>query len=258
MGEGTRGEMERALFLSRLANPLPGGFQRLYFGAEFCPWAFPAPATVRAALLAARGAGWAFTLATPILAESSLPRLRTLLAEIAPLLRPGDEVLISDLGVLDLIRETAPDLPVALGRVLSGQKRGPQILDLEPSSGAMRYFRQGSWYGKEAVALLVELGICRVELDNLFQGIEPLPTLLKGSLHLPYAMVASSRNCPWRPAGETTCGAPCGEVFTLVTPASPVPLYQGGNTQFLRNEAPPAGVEQLGIDRLVIHPQIPR
>lgn len=250
--------MERALFLNRLVTPLPEGFQRLYFGAEFCPWAFPRLETIGEALSASRAAGWSFTLATPVLAESVLPQIRRILVEIAPLLRPGDEILVSDLGAVALAREAAPDIPLILGRVLSGQKRGPQILDLELSADAMRYFRQGSWYGGETVALLGEIGVRRVELDNLLQGFDPLPAPLAGSLHLPYAMVTSSRNCPWRPAGSPGCDSGCGEVFTLREAGSAILLYQGGNTQFLHNDTLPPDPRKLGIDRLVFHPRLPR
>jgi len=251
--------MERALFLNRLDGALPAGFSRLYFGAEFCPWMLPPLAALRQALEAARSAGIAFTLATPVLIETSLAPLRRLLAEFLPLLGDGDEVLISDLGALELVREVDPQRTVILGRVLSGQKRGPQILDLELSAAEREYFRSGSWYAAAAKALLDEMGIARVELDNLLQGIAPLPAGLCGSLHYPFAMVASSRNCPYRTGSDPHgCAAGCGEVFTLSSPRHRVPLLQGGNTQFLRHDALPEDLADLGIDRLVWHPVLPR
>lgn len=251
--------MERALFLSRLQDPLPEGYSRLYFGAEFCSWAFPEPQTLLRSLDAAREKGWHFTLATPIIIEPFLPRLREALVKVLPLLVDGDEVLVSDLGGIALVREVAPHLPVLLGRALSGQKRGPRILDLELSTAQRDYFRSGRWYAAEAAALLAELKIGRLELDNLLQGIAPLPPGLSGSLHYPYAMVTSSRNCPYREgAGARGCAAGCGAVFTLSTPQSRVPLFQGGNTQFLRNDRLPEQPAALGVDRLVFHPHLPR
>lgn len=251
--------MEHALFLNRLDGPLPADYQRLYFGSEFCSWTFPAAAACRAARRAARTAGWAFTLATPVAAEAFLPHLQQTLESLLPELDPQDEILVSDWGTLALLRRLDPTRTVALGRVLSGQKRGPQILDLQLTPEQLRYFQQGSWYAAEAVRLLTEQGIVRVELDNLLQGLAPLPAPLRGTLHLPWAMVTSSRNCPFRSGrGDAGCAAGCGEVFTLGTPQSQVLLYQGGNTQFLRYDTPPADLTALRIDRLVQHPQLPR
>ena len=251
--------MERALFLNRLGGALPDGFSRLYFGAEFCPWLLPTLPALEQALQAARAAGMTFTLATPVLVETSLAPLRRLLGDFLPQLAEGDEVLISDLGALELVRAVDPRRSVVIGRVLSGQKRGPQILDLDLTAAEQEYFRGGSWYTAQANALLEELGVARVELDNLLQGIAPLPPGLRGSLHYPFAMVASSRNCPYRTSTDPRgCAAGCGEVFTLSSPRHQLPLLQGGNTQFLRNDELPADLAPLGIDRLVWHPVLPR
>lgn len=250
--------MENALFLNRLEGALPPAIDRLYFGSEFCCWTFPPAAAVAAARAAARASRLSFTLATPVLVEAFLPRLRRTLQEVLPLLAAGDEVLISDWGALALVREIAPSLPVILGRTLSGQKRGPQILDLDLAGPALDYFRQGSWYAGEALALLAEVGIARVELDNLLQGIAPLPVGLVASLHLPFAMVTSSRNCPYREGdGASGCAAGCGEVFTLTSEQSRLSLLQRGNTQFLRHEQLPENLAALGVDRLVRHPFLP-
>lgn len=252
-------EPESALFLNRIGGPLPTGYDRLYFGAEFCPWMLPQPAAAVAACRAAHQLGWRFTLATPVLAEPVLPRLRILLAALAAEFGPGDEVLISDWGALEPVRELLPSLPVLLGRALSGQKRGPRILDLSLTAEQRAYFQRGNWYGRQASALLGELDIARVELDNLLQGLAPLPDGLAGSLHYPFAMVTSSRNCPFRQEPQATgCAARCGEVFSLQTEQTPVPLLQCGNTQFLQNQALPADLPALGIDRLVHHPLLPR
>lgn len=253
-----KAELSRALFLNRLEEGLPPGFDRLYFGAEFCPWALPGKGECLAALTAAHQAGWAFSLSLPVLAEPLLPVVRELVAELAPRFAPEDEVVVSDLGALRLLRETGAELPVVLGRALSGQKRGAQILDLPLSAEQLNYFRQGSWYSAEAVRLLGELGLARVELDNLLQGMAPLPRPLCGSLHHPFVMVTSSRNCPFRPPAGAGCDAACGEAFSLVNPQSRLPLLQGGNTQFLRQEELPDDLAALGIDRLVLHPRLPR
>ncbi len=251
--------VERALFLSRFSGELPSGFQRLYFGAEFCSWAFPPLSQVEQALLAARSSQLGFTLVTPVLREESLGEIKALYQSLENQMTAEDEVVISDFGALELTRRFLPQVEIVLGRALSGQKRGPRVVDLKLSPEAEDYFRQGSWYSSEAVSLLQELGIARVELDNLLQGINPLPEPLCGTLHTPYALVTSSRNCPFHAdKSGRRCSFGCGEVFRLTTNQTSQELLQAGNSQFLKLTDLPADLPALGIDRLVEHPQLPR
>lgn len=248
-------DLEHACFLNDLPGEPPVGSSRLYYGAEFCFGRLPSIDKLLAAREWARKAKWTFTLVTPVLGEDERLRLDDILKKVLPELAAGDEVLISDWGALELVRTVRDDLTIILGRTLSGQKRGPRILDMTLTREQTDYFQRGSWHNRDAVELLGEQGIKRVEQDNLLQGLAPLPETLNGSLHLPYAMVASSRNCPFRPdAGFGPCPAPCGEVFTLQSDETKVLLYQDGNTQFLYNEHLPGNLSELGIDRVVTHP----
>ena len=248
-------ELEYACHLNNLPGESPVGYSRLYYGAEFCFWRLPASEKIIAAREWARNAGMNFTLVTPVLGEDERLRLKSLLQTVLPEFDAGDEVLISDWGALGLIRALRDDLTIILGRALSGQKRGPRILDMTLTQEQRDYFQRGSWHNHEAVALLAEQGIARIEQDNLLQGLAPLAGTLKGSLHLPYAMVTSSRNCPFRATAECApCSASCGEVFTLQSSETAALLYQDGNTQFLHNEHLPDKLAELGIDRIVEHP----
>ncbi len=250
-------ELEYACFLSDLPREPPAGCSRLYYGAEFCFWRLPSSKNILTAKSWARHAGWHFTLVTPVLGEDERQRLNSLLQIILPELDAGDEILISDWGALALVRAVRDDLTIILGRALSGQKRGTRILDMTLTPEQSKYFQCGSWHNRDAVKLLAEQGIERIEQDNLLQGMAPLTESLKGSLHFPYAMVASSRNCPFRTsAAFGPCPAPCDEVFTLKSNETEVLLYQDGNTQFLHNDQLPDNLLQLGIDRVVKHSQL--
>ncbi len=251
-------EPDRAATLSALPKDPPAGFGRLYYGSEFCFWRMPTARQVLTARAWALGAGWQFTLVTPVVGEDERRRLGSLLAEVLPELSGGDEVVVSDWGALEGIRSQRADLEVVLGRTLSGQKRGPRITGMSLTEEQADYFRRGSWHSRSAVAFLVEQGIRRIEQDNLVQGLAPLPAELRGSLHIPFAMVTSSRNCPFRPdAAGGPCAAPCGEMFTLRASDTDTLLYQDGNTQFLRNDRLPECLADLGIDRIVEHLQMP-
>lgn len=250
----------RALALSRLDDTSDlSGFNRLYFGAEFCSWALPSNREILNARKLAHNSGLSFTLMTPVLREETLGELALLFGLLADDWQSEDELLISDLGTLELARQHLPQVPLILGRALSGQKRGPRIEGLTLTDEALEYFKQGSWYGHEARQLLAENGIHRVELDNLIQGISPLPEGIIGSLHHPWLMVTSSRNCPYhQDKSAQRCTVGCGEVFRLSTPQHLLPLFQAGNSQFVENPELPEDIASLGIDRLVEHHQLPR
>ena len=182
-------ELEQAAFLNDLPGESPAGFSRLYYGAEFCFWRLPSIEKTLASRAWARRVDWDYTLVTPVLGEAERQQLASFFKTVLPELTAGDEVLISDWGALELIRSVRDDLPVILGRTLSGQKRGPRILDMNLGGEQSEYFRCGSWHNRAAVELLVEKRVTRIEQDNLLQGLAPLPEALEGSLHFPYAMV---------------------------------------------------------------------
>lgn len=250
-------EIEHACFFSILPEAFPKTFKRLYFGAEFCFWRMPDKEQILAARKLSRELNVNFTLATPVLGENEHQRLQKLLIEVLPCLSPGDEVLISDWGTLELVRSIRSDLILVVGRTLSGQKRGPRITSLPLTTEQTTYFQSSCWHNLEAVSLLEELDIRRVDLDNLLQGLAPLPKGLRGSLHTPYAMVATSRNCPFQTLPlRDSCHAPCGESFRLHSVETEHTLYQDGNTQFIKIESLPADLSRLAIDRIVQHPQL--
>lgn len=251
--------MEQALFLPPGETPDLSGVDRLYLGAEFCPWTFPDLAEIRRGMQLARDASLPLTLVTPVFGEFFIAPLQTILTQILPYFLPADEVVISDWGAYPLIKKISPHQEVVFGRVLSGQKRGPQILDFGLSPEQLEYFQASRFHGSETQQLLSELGVGRIELDYPPQGIAVIPPSLRGTLHVPFAMVTSSRNCPFRSGGgDRGCPAGCGEVFTLKTPQSSLPLLQGGNTQFIEIAEIPDNLTTLGIDRLVNHLILPR
>lgn len=252
-------ELHQAVVLADPVSQEAGAADRFYFGAEFCCWAFPVLEKLQQALDLARQHDRPLSLLLPVFSESFLPRLKNDLRHLLPCFQSGDEVVVSDLGGIRLVRDVEPSVNLVIGRALSGQKRGPRILDLALSDEEMHYFRQGSWYNGEAVDWLREQGIDRVELDNLLQGIAPLPEPIRGSLHVPWAMVTSSRNCPFRRPSETEeCTSSCGEHFTLRSPETEVLLHQAGNTQFLENSSLPVDLSACRIDRIVRHQALPR
>ena len=245
-------EIEHACLISELPDESPHGFSRLYYGAEFCFWRLPSANNILTAREWAKSRGLSFTLLTPLIGEAERSHLDVAFEAVLPSMLPGDEIVISDWGSIELIHRRREDLEIVVGRALSGQKRGPRILGMDLTDEQEEYFKRGAWHNREAVEVLLKYGVRRVEQDNLLQGIAPLPESLTGSLHVPFAMVTSSRSCPFRAEGTFgPCPAPCGEKFTLKSTETDMLLYQDGNTQFLRNDVVPDNLHALGITRIV-------
>jgi hypothetical protein len=250
-------DIEQAFFLSDIPQNTKC-FQRLYFGAEFCFWRLPKLTEFFKALHWCHDNNVNFTLVTPVLLESNRHGLERLLAEMVPQFGSGDEILISDWGAFEMVRNISSNTTIILGRTLSGQKRGPRVGDVELSKDETDYFQRGNWYGQAAASFLYQLQIHRIELDNILQGLAALPGGLRGSLHLPYAMVTSTRNCPHRDFGDFgPCSVSCDKVFTLESAETNVPLLQAGNAQFIENREIPKNLVGLGIDRVVWHDRLP-
>ncbi len=249
--------MERALFLPP-GESLPGqGFDRIYLGAEFCPWRLPCPDDLAKTIERLRHRKLRLTLVTPVLSEVFLAPFATFLGAMVPTMEPGDELQINDWGTLELLPELPPGVSLGVGRALSGQKRGLFFRDgLSPA--ALDALQRQAFDSASMRSLLAQHGIARVELDNLLQGLPPLPAGLRGSVHMPWLMLASSRNCPFVPSGDEGCArGQCGEVMVLTSERFEERIYQAGNTQFLRNEHLPENLPLLGIDRVVEHRILP-
>ncbi len=242
--------------------------ERVYFGHEFCQRLLPSKKEVAGAVRHVSDQGRAFTLLTPYVSNAGLALVRDLVAEVLSLPDVRQfEVVVNDWGVLHWMRREHPGVPMALGRLLTKQKRGPQILrvaDRLPSQ-AVDHFRRSNVDAPHLSARLREWGVHRVELDNLLQGIRR-DQGLPASLYHPFVYVTTTRLClmaeSTRPHKNIRSMGPCALECrrfeaTLTHPDMPVPLLLKGNTQFVRNGTLPGNLQDLGITRLVHQPDLP-
>lgn len=243
-----------------------GGYGRLYFGQEFCERLLPSVGQLDQMLDQARELGLAFTLVTPYVTEEGLERVEALVEHLSG--RGSEyEVVVNDWGVLHWLRESYPKIVPVLGRLLTKQKRGPRILNLKGlvPDAMLDHFRRSNVDLQIMVEFLKKMGITRVELDNLLQGVAR-ENPLAASIYTPYAYISTTRLCLTNSCDHRTQSLraifPCGQEcriyrFRLTHPSMPVPLILGGNTYFYRLDELPANLEQLGIDRVVFQPEIP-
>ena len=270
-GAGVTGSgIERAAYHTRLEALLAytGPCERLYFGHEFCQRLLPSPLEANRAYEHARTCDKGFTLVTPFVTNAGLARVRLLLTSLLAT-AAGDpfEVVVNDWGVLHLLHREHPELPLALGRLLTKQKRGPRIMNMADvlPAGAWDHFQRANSDVPHLSRFLESQGVARVELDNLLQGISRSGGLT-ASLWYPFLYITTTRLCLLmsgdRPEKNLrslgTCGRECRTYrVTLTHKDMPVPILVQGNTQFFRNDRLPEDLAALNISRLVFAPDIP-
>lgn len=256
----------RAVFVAERARiPAAGeGYDRLYFGSEFCWQRLPDADGAAALVGEAASRGMAFTLVTPLLDEEGLEATLRVVAGLPA--EAGVEVVANDVGLVQaLAREQWAGTLVA-GRLIARQRRGPGFRRHgEPPPEAEAALRGSALDSPAFLARLAErYGVRRFELDNLVQGVEIAapPPGISFSVYHPWLFVAASRRCPWRFDGKrwrtsSECVAPCrGRILELVAEEGSAPLALGGCAQYLRNEGSDIYAGP-GVDRHVILPAVP-
>ncbi len=173
---------------------------RVYFGNEFCEHRIPAEAEFEASVAEVRAVGLPFTFVTPPVTDPGLERLAGLFARLEALL-PGSEVVVGDWGTARILQERFTSLKPVLGRLLVKFLRDPRLTPrfLLPDSppASLIAFQQCSVTLPGFREVLGKLGIDRVELDNLFQGmaVDFAGLGLRPAVHVPFGYVTRGRIC---------------------------------------------------------------
>ena len=263
--------MEKAVFISNLRR-LPdstSGYERLYFGNEFCERLLPSVAILESAVEEAAGRGLAFTLVTSFATDAGLDRMKPLFEALHRMDIPA-EIVVNDWGVLGYLKRTFADncLPLAAGRLLTKQARDPRLGKLAETvpDRAMAHFRMSNVDGPRLAAFLRRMGVVRAEFDNPLHGLERQDPDLPGSIYHPYLYLTTTRLCyaTARKGGQRgqrtpgLCAMECRDrTFSLTHRKMPADLLLHGNTIFLENRQLPVNLEQLRVDRLVYQPDVP-
>ena len=173
---------------------------RVYFGNEFCELRVPGRREFEDSCMAVRRTGLPFTFVTPPATDNGCETLFDRLTDLQDWL-PGSEVVVNDWGLLQLVHEAFPSLTPVLGRLLSRFLRDPRVTPLCDRPGvspeARSALRKCSLNISAYRELLTRYGVDRVELDNLYQGIDmDFRSLgLRPSLYVPHGYVTTGRIC---------------------------------------------------------------
>lgn len=269
-GSGKAGELERAVLVRDVAAlaDVKEPYQRVYVGHEFCQRLLPSKDGLREAVKQVAGRGCAFTLVTPFVTNAGLHRVQDLVGELASLPDVKDpEVVINDWGVMFWMHREHPAIPLAMGRLMTKQKRGPQILNIADDipAATLEHFKRSNADASHVLRYMQGMGVQRVELDNLLQGISRHDGL-PASLYYPFGYVTTTRLCLLMRGDQPnknlrsigTCARECLLYdVTLRHDDMPVPLLLRGNTQYFRNDKLPGNLSALNVTRLVYQPRLP-
>jgi hypothetical protein len=166
--------------------------KRVYFGNEFCEERIPKRAELEKSCAAASEAGLPLSFVTPPVSDRGCKQLVDRLKELQNWM-PGSEVIVNDWGVLRLLNHEYPSLVSVLGRLMNKLLRDPRITRSEP----LQVLKSCSLTIPAYRRLLSRFGVKRVEVDNLYQGIEMDFEELgfNPSLYIPFGYVTMGRIC---------------------------------------------------------------
>ncbi|MCL5035546.1 MAG: hypothetical protein M1269_00375 [Chloroflexi bacterium] len=238
---------------------LSGGFDRVYFGEEFCEDLMPSFRQARSVYYAAQEKNLGFTLLTPLCSDKGIKKSLDILLRLSDEGIKG-EVVLSDWGLLDEVtlthRKKISFEPV-LGRALTRQKSGPRLILLsEVQPAAVETGKRVPLGAGAFMDFLKERGVSRLEVDNPLHGLDiRLPDGFHGSVYYPWVYVSLSRICPVFETvsqGKKRCKRDCIQLPVRLThPDMPVPLAAFGRTVFYENPGPVPSLDMPGLDRVV-------
>ncbi len=254
----------RDLVPSAPAGALPAGpVAALYFGTEFCEDRLPDPGEAEAFCALALERGWTPTLLTPVVTDGGVARIDRLLARLGAY---GGrlEVVFNDWGVLRLLRERHAGVAARAGRLLNRALRDPRAFS--DGAGAEHRRERDPARGTRLRALLAGAGVVALETDPDLDGgyLGDGRAGLSRSLHLPYVLASSGRNCllkaaalPGRAVGELLgepCPVPCRRgAIRADREDCAVPLWRAGNTLLYEVPWESARAHLAEADRVVLH-----
>jgi hypothetical protein len=279
--------MEKAIHITNLENLkfFQDKYQRIYWGVEFCQNLIPTLADTEKILGFTRENGLKFTLVTPFVTEYGLKKLNQIFLWFTKR-KVACEVVINDWGVLQLLVSSYHNFfELSLGRLLTRQQRDPtmaQILEKQNPKATKtkdgkiviiahqvpkeRYHKgmKTSYVNSHLVqTFLAKLGIKRVELNNLIQGVNLDAIKLRKSIYTPFVNISTTRFCPMESRIQKTfrinvCRKECQRYYDMLrNKGIPKILYKRGNTLFYKNPLKAKDILKMDIDRIVFQPVLP-
>jgi hypothetical protein len=260
--------MERAIFLDNFSGTQKQieNADRIYLGAQYCPRLLPSTTELEASF--DRLGDLPVSLLLPFIPQSFHQAALDLI-DLCLKAKPGSEIVAQNWGLVESISRKGGQ-PV-IGRLLIKQPKDPRLLKLLETDSENRFEQlRITQINSEAIKLIKSLNASRIEIDlppwglNLPEAI--IESNLHVSVHLPYAVVSTTRYCKLAQIHSsrqllqiTDCQRQCKTLqYKLDHPDIPGDMVLYGNT-FLHKSAREPDMQQWPtvVDRQVIDNSVP-
>jgi hypothetical protein len=264
--------MDHALFITNLKNLkfFDKKYSRIYFGNEFCERLIPDKADLNKVVDFCKKNNVLISFVTPYATDKGINAI----SELIDLLKEEkiiDEIIFNDWGVFNKFKGILKSKRWVKGRVLTKQYKDTRFIELKKiiPKNILPWFQSSTVDTEISQDFLINKNVFRIELDNLFQGINMKLSRsdIKASLYYPYNFITTTRICQSarctskkkkKVTIEDGCSFECRTyTFDLKAKDMPKSMKLKGNTCFYYLDRLPKEMIEKGIDRLVFMPEIP-
>ncbi|MFW6025274.1 MAG: hypothetical protein ACOCRX_02925 [Candidatus Woesearchaeota archaeon] len=235
-------------------------YKYIYFGNEFCERKIPSKSKIKKIFSFCKSKNKIPVFLTPPLTYKGIEKMKSILKE---LLDNQFEIVINDIGLLNLDILNNKNIKKNLGRLLIKSKKGPEItagnLNEPPEN-----FRESSLSNKRFIDFFKNY-VGRFEIDLPSQGIN-LPENEKISLYMGNSVISVTRRCPYidsdKPKEEYNykikrCKKECLKYYTVKnTKYYSEPIFVMGNAELLKTKMKVPKELKGKIDRIIIFSKI--
>lgn len=218
-------------------------WHRLYFGDEFCIHRLPDLSRLKEILSFAIEKKLPITFLTPVASDFGIDCCQVLFDYLAQH-APDTEIVVNDWGMMGVLKEKFPILPLSLGRLMNKGFKDPRIPLERIKMKNSRTMFISSTFDLEGFKQYAEaLGIKRLERDLLpYDDKIMIDDAIAASIYFPYGYVTTGRIC--RIAALTghenerfsilsRCAQVCEKMaFEMEHPDFTFQIFQSGNTVF--------------------------
>lgn len=235
-------------------------FETLYYGNEFCEYRLPSINQISSVIELCKKDGLKLAIVTPVVTDYGIHRIEQILNYLEDN-KIDHEIVVNDIGVLELIRERNMTCKVVLGRVfdkLSHDSRASiDDLYLYYGNKGLEFAKTPGVVSNSSRELFEKYGISRYEFDSPKVGLK-IPSGINSSLYWPYNYLTTGRVCLLKSltlsdnkkflVGDSKCECLCktyriekrkpvnGYAIENGERITDVYLFQKGNTVFYLND----------------------